>query len=127
MQFLTTFTILLTAVTTVLAQGRADKIKAGLAIVGNQQWDVHHAHKKAAPRDEAGRVQPGNDRRLMRNSKNINNALAGTVTGVKRVRRSLLEAHGLELLGRDETHEYFARALPEEEIFERDFDFDDLD
>ncbi|KAH6869107.1 hypothetical protein BKA70DRAFT_1414177 [Coprinopsis sp. MPI-PUGE-AT-0042] len=92
----------------------------------NRQFDQHHANKNAARKDEAGRIAPGDNRRLMRNTKNVNNALAGTVTGVRRVKRALLEAHGLELLGRDDTHEYFARALPEEEVFGRDFDLNDL-
>ena len=49
------------------------------------------------------------------------------MTGVRRVkRRAFMEGHGLELVGRDETHEYFARALPEEEVFVRDLDLDDL-
>ncbi|KAH6869108.1 hypothetical protein BKA70DRAFT_1242605 [Coprinopsis sp. MPI-PUGE-AT-0042] len=59
-------------------------------------------------------------------AKNANKHIAKTVTGVRRVKRAFLERHGLELLGRDETHEYFARALPEEEMFGRDFDYDDL-
>jgi hypothetical protein len=64
----------------------------------------------------------------MRKAKQTNNRIGGAVAGVKRVRRSLVvEDDGLELIGRDGTHEYFKRALPyDEDLFERDFDLDDL-
>ncbi|KAH6869109.1 hypothetical protein BKA70DRAFT_674989 [Coprinopsis sp. MPI-PUGE-AT-0042] len=129
MQFLATLTILLTAVSSVLAQpNRAERIKAGLAVVGNQQFDQYHASKKAADKDFRGGNMGGMVQNTLakQSAKNTNNALAKTVAGVRKAKRAFLERQGLELLGRDETHEYFARALPEEEVFERDFDLDDL-
>ncbi|KAH6915875.1 hypothetical protein BKA70DRAFT_1556451 [Coprinopsis sp. MPI-PUGE-AT-0042] len=125
MQFLATLTLLLTVVSTTLAN-RADTIKAGLAVVGNHQYDKYHSHKKAATGASMGNMM--HHANEMRKAKQTNNRIGGAVSGVKRVtRRSFAVEDDLELIGRDGTHEYFKRALvDDDELYGRDFDLDDL-
>ena len=108
---------LLALLPTILAQGRSDTVKQGLRIVGNHYHDKAADSRKAANHNfnsgdglSVGRHNAAADRH-----KSVNHQLAGTVNGVRksRARRSLDDEDGLVLLGRDDSHEYFKRELPE--------------
>ncbi|CAF9929030.1 MAG: hypothetical protein GOMPHAMPRED_005293 [Gomphillus americanus] len=133
MQFFTTVTLLLTVAASAVYATRASTIKDGLRIVGGHQADTYQSERRKAhsayQQNDMSRAGHHADNAFAAHSNTHN--IANAVGGSRRISPSggHYGKRDLELIGRDETHEYFARAIydDEEGLYARGFEGDFYD
>ena len=114
-------------------------VKSGLRQVANHQDKQRQQHKKAIGGQQvmnaAGGLNPnamyhaGKANQAKDNNNNILEAVGQGGTAHRSRKRDAAEEEGeFELLGRDDTHEYFKREIPFETLYARTWenDFEDL-